>query len=872
MTSTASSTTLARWNFVASLAVIALSLAYTPGAWAQEPPAASPEAPTTPPIPSLFEKWKIQLDLGGRDYDLYGDHPGKFLQYRDITRGFYVNGAGLRYESSDSPYLFRFNASNIREVDETIQADVWKVGKFRTTFLWDRLPFFYSNGTSLFQSTSPGNLVVSAPLRAAIQGIVDGQPPQNITPSTGAALASLLRQELSARTPSDLRVKYDQAGLRQTVRFGRLELHFLAKTTFNRGTRPHGAGTFARQPVGPLGDGVWEALASELPEPVQYRTTDIKVGGVVSGVKWRFGFDYGLTLFRNNVGTLTYQNPFRVTDAVGANAAGVPTPGSAIGRNRFVTQQLALPPDTDYHRITAWWGVDLPHNTQFRGLFSWGQSSQNDPFLPFTQNTALVGTGPGFANNLPPGTSVLNTSSLPQKSLNGQVRNLNYDSTLVSKPWKNMVFRVQYRNEDMKNKSPIITFPGFSRFGESHWVEALDYYNVPIRNYPTSFVRQDAIGSWEWAITPWITWNAEYQYENWRRTFRDVPHTSENSIRGRFDVKLPRKIKFEIDYTFANREPDFYRTVPMVFNPNINSDLSIVTSNVPGLNFQMGPGYLVSNSTQFDPTVPLEFSQLRRYDEADRKRYDGKAALDVPFGDKVSLSLSYRHTRDNYGKGFYGLQHDLNASVDSEVTFSVGERTFLFVDYSRQFEGYRDLGLGHLICGGNPMNCVSGAPVNVNACCAIYPLRNTWDRSSRSSLDTVQTGYQLASKGEKVIVDLSYGYSYSKDRIHTFNPFPILQFSQFTAGTYNYPDTRNRFQEVLFSSTRKIRPGLDVGVHYRFQAYALDDFFLNNLQPYPQGLITAGGIPINLPRNLVLNARFGTYHAHEEGAFLRYSF
>ena len=129
-----------------------------------------------------------------------------------------------------------------------------------------------------------------------------------------------------------------------------------------------------------------------------------------------------------------------------------------------------------------------------------------------------------------------------------------------------------------------------------------------------------------------------------------------------------------------------------------------------------------------------------------------------------------------------------------------------------------------------------------------------------------------ASQGEKVILDLSYGYSYSKDRIHTFNPFPILPFSLLTAGTYNYPDTRNRFQEVLLSGTRKIRPGLDVGVHYRFQAYALDDFFLNNLQPYSQGLIANGGITTNLPRQLFLNARFGTYHAHEEGFFLRYSF
>ena len=149
---------------------------------------------------------------------------------------------------------------------------------------------------------------------------------------------------------------------------------------------------------------------------------------------------------------------------------------------------------------------------------------------------------------------------------------------------------------------------------------------------------------------------------------------------------------------------------------------------------------------------------------------------------------------------------------------------------------------------------------------------NTWDRSSHGSLDTAQAGINWGSKGEKTTIDLSYGYSYARDSIHTFNPYPILSFSPRTAGTYDYPDTLNRFQEVVFSVTRKLRPGLDTGIQYRFESYKLDDFFLNNLQPYPQGLVTAGGIATNLQRQLILNARFGTYHAHEEAFFMRYSF
>jgi hypothetical protein len=878
MTSTESTKAMASRNLVVSLAATVLTLACLQPASAQLPPAPPAAAPQDTPAPRpLFEHWRIYLDTGARNYDLYGDHPGRFLEKRDVTRGFFMNGLGIRFESADSPYSFRFNAADIRELDETIKADLWKVGTFRTTFLWDRLPRYYSTGTSLFHSAAPGVLLVSPAIRAAFQSIVDGQPAQLVP----AALAPFVRNELASAPVSDLRVRREQAGLRQSVQFGHLKLHVQAKGTLHRGTRPKGLGTFARQGNGPNGDGVWEAIASELPEPVQYRTTDFKAGGVLSGAKWRFGFDYGFTLFRNNVGTLAYQNPFRVTDNVGQTAAGancpgyppntpgviLPCPGSAIGRNRFVTQQIALPPDTNYHSVTGWWGFDLPRTTQFRGLISWGQSSQNDPFLAFTQNAALNGTTPGFADNLPAGVSVTSLVALPQRSLNGEVRNINADSALVSRPWKNMNFRLQYRVEDMKDKTPSIVIPGFSRFGDSHWVNALDYYKIPIRNIPASFTKQDAIASWEWDLASWATFEAEYQFETWRRTGRDAPRTNENSFRGQLDFKLPRNAKFVADYTLSMREAEFYRTANLAFNPNLRD------TSPTGLAF--GPGWEITDARVpfLDPTVPLEFNQLRRYDQASRRRYDGKVALDIPVSEKVGFSTSYRYTRNNYEKGFYGLRHDLMASVDSEITLAVGERAFLYLDYSREFQGYRYLGLGHLICGTQPGgSCAGGAPANVNACCAMYPIANTWDRSSRSSLDGAHFGLNWASDGEKTTIDLSYGYSYAKDRIHTFNPYPILVGSPRTAGTYDYPDARNRSHELLFSLSRKLRPGLDLGVEYRFQSYQLDDFFLNNLQPYPQGLITAGGIPINLHRNLLLNARFGTYHAHQEGVFLKYSF
>ncbi len=836
---------LASWTSAVLVGATLVALAWPSLASAQDQvkekaPETSPAAPQeAPDAPPLFENWKIRLEAGARNYDLYGDRPGKFFETRDITKGVYIRGLDLRFESADSPIIFFVKGTDIRERDESVKSDFWRVGKFRTTFLWDRLPYFYSDGTSLFQNAGGGNFLVSPSIRASFQSVVDGQTPPNISP----ALGPLVRAELSRAPVTDLRVKRDQAVLRQTVRFGRLELHAQWRSVFQRGSRPKAIGTFARGNIGPgtPPDGIWESIGVELPEPVDYRTHHLTAGAIVSGKKWRLGVDYGLTLFRNHIPTLTYENPFRVTDA-----AGLP-PGGPVGRNRFVRQQASLPPNTDYHSVTVRGGFDLHKDTQFRGLFSWGRSSQNDQFLPYTINTALVGTTPGLANNLPPGTSVLNVSSLPQQSLNGQVRNLNYDSTLVSRPRKDMTFRLQYRADDVKNESPRIVFAGQPRFGDSHWVTGEDYYGLPIENFPTSYVKKDIIAAWRWDATKRVSWNAEYQFESFNRTFRDVPRSGEHSIRGRLDIELAKKATFKADYTYSDRRPENYITTPLVFSTALNGWEVVRAQTFP----------------QFQRGVPLEFNQLRRFDVSARKRQDGKAAFNAGLGDKVTVSASGQYRRDNYAKGFYGLTFEEMFSADGEVTYTAGERAFLYLNYSHQLDRYGALGMGNLI---------TGAVVNGNPCCAQYPIANTWQRDSRTKLNFVQTGLNWASSGEKTTIDLSYGFSFAKDVLHSSNPFTIRVDSPYTAGTYNYPDTKNGYQEVFLSVSRKLRPGLELGFQYRFDAYQLDDFYLNPLQPYSQGLVTAPGLVINLQRQLLLNARFTTYHAHQEWVFLKYSF
>jgi MtrB/PioB family decaheme-associated outer membrane protein len=795
-------------------------------AFAEERAKAGTAAEPAKPAPP--QNWHIFTEFGVSGFDLDGALPGKFQEYRDVPRGFFLRALDLSYLDKDSPYIAWMRARDVREKDQRIEAEVWRVGLFRTELYWDEIPRFYSRSPTLEQLTGPGVLQVSPAIRASFQGAVDGQPPQNIPPS----FFDLVRGELAVAPRVDVGFRRETGSFRQSVSpSDSLELHVGALHIHKSGSRPVGTGTFARQAIGPAGDGIWEALGVELPVPIDDRTDSLNVGTRLSGAKWRVGLDYDYTVFRNAIPSVTYENPFRITDAVAT------TPGGNVGRERFVRAQLASAPDTDFQRVTIRAGWDFSGDTQARGLFSWSQSKQNDPFLPFTLNTAL--TSPEL-----PGQSLTSLSALPARSLNGKIVTTDQNLAVVSRAIQSMTFRLEYRSEHLDNQSPQFVFPGVSRFGDSYFLTAIDYYNVPIVNRSTSFIRQDGIASWRWDVLSALTTTLEYHWQAWNRTFRDAPRTDENIGKIRLDFTPTKGVTVRADYQYGDRSVGLYRTVPFDYVASTNT-------------------WVVTPQTRFDPTVPLEFNLLRRYDETARKQHDGSLWADVRMSQELTLSASLRYLRNDYAEGFYGLNFDELRSATAELTWTPGERGHFYANYSHQQNRLEYLGIGHLIPGAVP---------GVTACCAQYPIANTWDRDSNSHLDVFLLGVNLATDGERWMFDGSYSISDARDVIHTFNPFPIQANSPLTAGAYNYPDTKNRYQELLASVTYRIRPGLQVGVRYRYEPYAVDDFYSNNMSAYPQGSLTAGGVPVNVQRYIFLNSRYGNYTANQVAAFVKYKY
>jgi hypothetical protein len=327
--------------------------------------AGSSSPPRNPAPPPITPGWHIFVEAGASTYDLSGDLSGKFQEHREVPRGFFLRALNLDYIDKESPWSAWLHALDVRERDQRIAAEVWRVGRLRTQLSWDEIPTFFSRSPTLEEETAPGVLQVSPSIRAGFQSVVDGQTPQNIPP----AFLTLVRSELALAPRIDVGFRRETGFFRQSITpTENWELHFQVQHIHRTGNRPLGTGTFARQANGPAGDGIWEALGIELPAPVNDRTENLNAGARLSGRTWHVGLDYDYSLYRDQIPSITYENPFRVTDAIAT------TPGGNVGRERFVRAQIATAPDTDFQRVTLRGGWDFARDSQVRGVFAWGRS------------------------------------------------------------------------------------------------------------------------------------------------------------------------------------------------------------------------------------------------------------------------------------------------------------------------------------------------------------------------------------------------------------------------------------------------------------------------------------------------------------------
>ena len=425
---------------------------------------------------------------------------------------------------------------------------------------------------------------------------------------------------------------------------------------------------------------------------------------------------------------------------------------------------------------------------------------------------------------------------------------------------KNFRFQAQYRSQDIDNQTKTLEFPGFAAFGDTTWrAPVTDFYNLPVENLDWDFRRQNVDAGFQWDVLPQLTWKMDYGWEIWNRKFRDVNRNNDHSIRGQLeftanlsgggkasgpgndagpgtgkssgatqDVEPVTSLNLKADYRYSNRRITGYNTQPLSFNTNL-------AGSPPG-----GPStaWEVTRNTVMNRGMPIEFNLLRRFDETGRIRNDGTLSLELVRGPKMNFSASYRYLGDEYDKSFYGLLSNRFSFVDAQATYVSDNGSYFFASYSRQNNRFMYRDVAHLL--PNP-----AAPPGaiVQGVLAQFPTANTWERTSRSSLDSFEVGLNAApqeGKLQKWEFDLSYALSFARDRINTANPFTVRPDSVLHAGVNPYPDTVVRRQDVNIAISRRINEKIEIGARYWYELFQ--------------------------------DARYASYHSNVATVFVRYSF
>lgn len=261
------------------------------------------------------------------------------------------------------------------------------------------------------------------------------------------------------------------------------------------------------------------ATAALLPEPIDYTTRLVDVTLNYARGKGSLELGYHLSLFDNGNRALTWEDPF--------------APGS------FGSQ--ALEPDNEFHQLTLTGSYALPYKSQVTAFLSRGRMSQNDAFLPYTVNPAVV------------------TAPLPRTSFDGEVWVTTAQLALSSRPASRLRLNARYRHDARDNNSPIDTYD---------YIVADSDPGTPLANRPLGYARNQLDLSANYRINTAMSLRGGYQYDDMSRDYANAERadTKEHTLFAKWKVEPHEKVDLDLHAETGRRDGSNYQP-PIGDNP-----------------------------------------------------------------------------------------------------------------------------------------------------------------------------------------------------------------------------------------------------------------------------------------------------------------
>ena len=508
------------------------------------------------------------VEVGGA---YVSDSSSKFGEYNGLNKdgGYFIGDFSARFRGQDAAY-WNLDAANLGLDARSLSAEGGKQGTYKLLLNYQELPHFISDSA---QTPFIGNGGASLTLPAGF--------PASTT--TLMPLASTLRQV-------DLETKRKELGVGASWTPARAWDYGV---NFRHQIREGTLGTA----------GAFFVTASQLVRPVDYVTDQIDASASFTDTRFQAKLAYYGSNFTNNDPSLTWQNPFTAPGFPGADAG-----------------QLALPPENQFHQVTANLGYQLAERTRATADFAVGRGTQNQQFLAPTLNGTLA------------------VPALPRTSLDGRVDTVNANLALNSAVTDRLRLKAAYIYNDRDNQTPQSTYS---------WVTT-DMFVAPSQrtNLPYSFTQDKAQLRADYKAAERTTTSAGYDYDSVKRTFQEVNKANESTFWGKLASRYLDGVDLTFKFAYSDRDYSSYQPVPEI--------------------------------------TPPENPLLRKYNMADRTRNSGELRASFAATDTISIGLQFDASKDDYSNSTIGLTSAKEYNFGGDITWMLSDQTSLHLFANRQ--------------------------------------------------------------------------------------------------------------------------------------------------------------------------------------------
>lgn len=734
---------------------------------------------------------------------VWGSNPksAAFGEYADWTTDPLVTNLGFLMENRKTAWFMSGLAQNVGRTDQYYQLKTGRYGEYSITLFFDSIPHVYSTqAKSLWSGAGTDNLTLRG-------GLVPG-----------AATAAQVNAVLAATPAATLQVTRQKAGFSASYTpWGEtFEGFFQISNEWRDGTQPISA-TFGY----PFQNG-----ATQIIEPIHYRTLDITTALRYKEDDFQANLTYTGSFFRNSDPSLTWQNP---------GLAQVP-PGSFIPTEGL----LSLPPSNDYHSVKGDVAALLSPELRFSASVSYSLMRQNAALLPPTIDSGII-PGAGGPINLADWNT---TSALSRLTADAAINLFNAFAQLqyFATPDLSFDFELRDRNED--NLTNYLSYnPLTGQYGYiaidgglapfSPILSGVYQPNAPgsvvqIRNMPFANDNLELTARTSYRVANHVKLDLTYMHNAIEHSVREVPNADDNRVRLQVAANGFDWGSVRVSYEYGHLTGSDYTSDPYTYYYSTSL-----------------PGY-IPLSPQGDIAFTLD--NLRKFDVGNRVEQIVHAQSNYIATPQIDLQLTSDWKIDSYSAQ-YGLHDATSFDINGDINYQLSTTATIagFLTWQDQHRS-----ISSINSQGIPGTGAAGGPD--------YPFTAAWAETLNDN--DYAAGLTAHKAWETVSLDVDYTYTRGDAAVGYSYASPLAYFYAVTAvqaGT-SFPDIT--FDSHSFDANLRWQAdaNLTYRLLYRISYEHLHDFHYQDL--------TAGVINDNVYLGVVPE----NFTAQVVGVLVQYTF